>query len=211
MTQITNIGGAYSKAARRRRRKATGGKRAMEAAQEIAERAVRVTERDDPLSVVMQARARRICRPVTSDNLAPILGEDAGIALCLGAGDEASRLWDVFKRYDAAMRTYSRLVLGRDRFPSVSKMEFLPERLETRADDVIDTRSHDERIRDARNGRAAWAAMIDKLYPWQRMIIDGAARQIEVLHRDGELTSSGRSFVAAMRRLADVESDGRNR
>ena len=201
MSEMKSIGAAYSKAARRKRKK--GGKRAMESAQEEYTRIATVVERDDPLSVVREARGR--ITGITSDNLAPILGDAAGVAIHLEAPDDSARLWDVFKRYCAAMSSYSQLVLGRSMFPASSKIEFMPERFETRPDDVIDTRTHDERIRDCRNRMDDWRVMLDKLYPWQRMAIERAARQQETLHINGEVTSAGRSFVAAIRRLSDVE------
>lgn len=201
MTQITNIGSAYSKAARRRRKKT--GSRAMLEAQGAAEWTPRATERDDPLEVVREARSR--ITGITSDNLAPILGEAAGVAIHLEAPDDSARLWDVYKRFCAALSSHSQLVMGRAMFPSVAKLEFLPETFETRDDDVIDTRTQDERIRDAKNRMADWRDMLDRMYPWQRMAVERAARQQEVLHINGAVTAAGRSFVAALRRLSDIE------
>lgn len=201
MTQITNIGGAYSKAARRKRRKT--GKRALEKAQERIDRIMSIAEHDDPLAIAREARAR--ITGVKSDNLAPILGEAAGVAIHLEAPDDSARLWDVYKRYCAVLSSHSRIVMGLPLFPATSRLELMPEPMETRADDVIDTRSQDERIRDAKNRMAAWRDMLDRLYPWQRMAIDRAARQQEVLHIGGQVTGAGRSFVAALRRLSEIE------
>lgn len=201
MTQITNIGSAYSKAARRRRKKT--GSRAMLEAQGAAEWTPRDAERDDPLEVVREARSR--ITGISSDNLAPILGEAAGVAIHLEAPDDSARLWDVYKRFCAALSSHSQLVMGRAMFPSAAKIEFLPETFETRADDVIDTRSQDERIRDAKNRMADWVNMLGFLHRNHRMAIDRAARQQSVLHVNGSVTTDGRMFVDAMRKLSDIE------
>lgn len=195
---------AYSRAARRRQKK--GGKRAMQQNWQEAEQVNMVTiEIDNPTDTVREARKRHMPRANRSTLLDPIMCEQAGQAITLAAdGDEAAKLWEVFTAYDRAHGTYSRLVLGRSRFPSISKMEFMPERLETRADDRPDLRTEDERVRDARNAMAAWDAHMAKLRPWERHIIAGVVRQAETLHDLGVLTVAGRSFVAAVRRLRDV-------
>lgn len=195
---------AYSRAARRRQKK--GGKRAMQKNWQEAEQVNMATiEIDNPTETVREARKRHMPRANRSTLLDPIMCEQAGQAITLAAeGDEAAALWAVFTAYDRAHGTYSRLVLGRSRFPSISKMEFMPERLETRADDRPDLRTEDERVRDARNAMAAWDAHMAKLLPWQRHILAGVVRQAETLHDLGVLTAAGRSFVAAVRRLRDV-------
>lgn len=171
------------------------------------EEAVIPVEVDNPTETVLNARARRLNAEPDRCFLGEMFGEDAGIAIHLGAKglDEANTLWSLFKRYDRHDETFHRLVIGKPRFPAVSKLEFMPERMETRADDVIDTRTQDERIRDARNDKARWDGLLERLYPFQRIIIKRATRHMETLHERGALTSAGRSFVAAMRALSEVE------
>ena len=195
---------AYSRAAKRRQKRS--GKRAMQKNWQETEQVNMATiEIDNPTETVREARRRHMPRANRSTLLDPIMCEQAGQAITLAAeGDEAAKLWEVFTAYDRAHGTYSRLVLGRSRFPSISKMEFMPERLETRADDRPDLRTEDERVRDARNAMAAWDAHMAKLRPWERNIIAGVVRQAETLHDLGVLTAAGRSFVAAVRQLRDV-------
>lgn len=205
MSKMEPIAGkAYSRAAKRKARKCSA--RAMQREwKSQSEAGMATIEIDNPTETVREARKRHMPRANRSTLLDPIMCEQAGQAIAIAAdADEAAKLWEVFTAYDRAHGAYSRLVLGRSRFPSISKMEFMPERLETRADDRPDLRTEDERVRDARNAMAAWDAHMAKLRPWQRHIIAGVVRQAETLHDLGVLTSAGRSFVAAVRRLRDV-------
>ena len=191
---------AYSKAEKRKAKKA----RVQTLYEKWEADSVTTNEADNPTETVMQARARHAGAAPSHDMLAPVWCEPAGRALAIGAPDEYAKLFALFVAYDSAMRTYSRIVLGRSRHPAVSKLEFMQERFETRADDVIDLRSEDERIADARESHARWVADLGKLRSWDRIIIERAALQTETMQICGQLTSAGRSFVAAMIRLAEV-------
>lgn len=201
---IEGQGAAFSKAQRRKRKK---GYRMMFEAQAQGEVTSRET-REDPTATVMQARARRLGKKPSRDLLDDMLGDPCGEAIHLGVKPavEARRVWDVFKRMDAADDAFCRRILGKRRFPAVSKMEFMPERLETGPNEPLDVRTEDEKIAAARDAHRNWSGLFDKLYPWQRMAIESAARGREVLQRHGSLTSAGRSFVAAMARLTEIEN-----
>ncbi len=158
----------------------------------------------------MRARARRVGEAPSIDLVLDAkLGDLCGEAIYLGIKDkrEAGMVWDLFKRMDAADDAFCRRILGRRRFPSVSKMEFMPERLETSpADlDAVDVRTEDEKIAAARDAQRGLQGLFDRLYPWQRMAIQSAAMHREVLQRNGGLTCAGRSFGPAMKRLTDIE------
>lgn len=162
---------------------------------------------EDPLKAPMQARARRLGVKPTHDVLAPYLETEAGKALHIAVkGDDERRdLLQVFLDYDRAVTLYSRRCLSRHRFPAVSKMEFMPERLETSADDApVDTRSDEERAEGARKAMREWDALLSRLHIWQSNIIRSVSYQQETLVRQGELTTAGRSFVAAIKRLYDL-------
>lgn len=207
MSMETNIGAAFSKAARRRRKKAIGGKRELFGTMEAIEEMTTNRPKDNPLDTVRKARARHLSCTASDEVLAPMLGDPCGQAISIGAENkqEAANLWQVFSDLDAADDAFHRRILGKPRFPAVSKMEFMPERLETGPNEPpIDIRTEDERIAAARDAWAHWRADLDKLYPWQRMAVTRGMRQMEAMHIRGALTAAGRSFVSGIRALHHV-------
>ncbi|RWR28828.1 hypothetical protein D2T31_11995 [Sinirhodobacter populi] len=203
----TGNGAAFSKAARRKAKKARGVEAMYD---QWKGDAMPAQKQDKPMETVMKARARRVnCRPSIALVLDAKLGDPCGEAIYLGIKDqaEAGRVWDLFKRMDAADDAFCRRIIGRRRFPAVSKMEFMPERLETsQADlDAFDVRTEDEKAAAARDAHRNWQELFDRLYPWQRIAIQSAALHREVLQRNGKLTSGGMAFVAAMKRLTEIE------
>lgn len=195
---------ARRKAARRRRR---GGIRMLEAAREVIHQPPAEPQRD-PREVVAEARRRTLG---LDDVLRPMLCEPAGQAVALGASDadEARELYAVFCRFDRADETYMRRIIGRARFQAVSKLEILPEQFETRADDVIDPRSADEKDRDAVNTWMRWQGLLGRLSAREHTLIVGVSRHTAgPVHRDGALTPLGADFIAAMRALRSAEGGG---
>lgn len=165
----------------------------------------------DPRSVVKEARARIMGLDPSDAMLTEMLVSQPGQAIYAGArnADEARHLWAVFCAFDAADDAYSRRVIGRQRFPSVSRLEMMPERFETRADDRPDTRTEDEKVRDARNGMARWEGFMVSLGPYFRFCVVSAARQTcGTLIVDGRLTTAGEAFVRAMRALRECSERG---
>lgn len=167
---------------------------------------IEAVEIDKPLETVMHARARQMGRKPSESLLSPMLCDQAGQAIRIGAKDmdEARKMWDTFCTFDAVHERFCRRVLNVSRHPPVSKMEFMPERMETRADDRPDLRTEDEKIRDARNAMSEWDSNLSKLQRWQEQIIRSVSRQCETLHVNGNLTNAGISFVSAMRQLLEV-------
>lgn len=163
-------------------------------------------EIDRPLDTVMHARARQMGYKPSDALLSPMLCEQAGQAIRIGAktADEARNMWDTFCAFDGVHERYCRCVLNTSRHPPVSKMEFMPERMETRADDRPDLRTEDEKIRDARNAMSEWDDNLSKLQRWDEKIIRSVSRQCETLHVNGDLTNAGISFINAMRQLVEV-------
>lgn len=182
------------------------GKRALFAKECTDDQFAPRQEADKPLETVMQARARQMNRKATDAMLGSHLCEDTGRAIDIGSKNETEckALWGVFISFDKAEHNYFRQIIGRPRFPSVSKMEFMPERLETRADDRPDLRSEDEKIRDASNGWARWQGYLGHLAAHERSAIIRAAWQMDDLHKGDTLTAAGNAFVLAMRSLREV-------
>ena len=177
----------------------------LEAAREVIHQPPAEPQRD-PREVVAEARRRALGR---DDVLRPMFCEPAGQAIALGTtdADEARELYAAFCRFDRADETYMRRIIGRARFQAVSKLEILPERLETRADDVIDTRSEDQKDRDAVNTWMRWQGLLGRLSAREHSLIAGVSRHtVGPVHRDGALTPAGADFLAAMRALRAAES-----
>lgn len=200
---------AYSRRAKRRNK----GYRALCAAQQQREDAtVQIIERDDPQQTVREARARQTGRPEDIVT-APMFGEDAGRAIDAGARnrEEAAEMWRVYRAFDQAHRASVFHSTGRPMFPAVSKMEYMPERFEVRADFAPDLRSEQERHDAAMKAWDYWRHVTGFLSPRERLSVVNASWQRDQLHLDGGLTVHGVTFVAAMRAMVAVVDTLENR
>ncbi|MER5171602.1 hypothetical protein VSX56_07415 [Thioclava sp. CPCC 100088] len=161
---------------------------------------------EDPTETVKAARVRRMCGKLVGDAAAPIYGEQLGEALILGTGDrnEAEALHALFAAYDGARSAYAGRILGMRIHPAVSATEYRAKPEETEISEPVDLRTEEQKIEAAKRGSAEWDARLAKLQRWQALIIDSVRFGRETLHDAGDLTVSGRSFVAAMRKLRDV-------
>lgn len=201
---------AYSRAQKRKARKARGVSALYKQwNQEDESVSIEQREHDDPLRTVREARARQTGKPA-NDVLYPIFAEAPGRAILSEVEKPAdqNRLWKVFLDYDTADAIYTARVIGRPRFPNVSKMEFMPERLEASASDRVDIRSDDQKHRDAVNAWMKWQGYLGHLTGPERTSIYRAARQMDELHKDGRATVHGIAFVRALRVLAGVVEGG---
>ena len=159
---------------------------------------------EDPRNVSIMARARIMFAIPGEAMLDEMLVEPAGQAIHLGAkdADEAKKLWALFKRIDSADDGYHWRILGRSRFPSVSRLEMMPERFETRADDRPDLRTEDEKVRDTKIAWSRWQALLWRLGQYHAYTIQNAMRHSgPVMVLGGKLTTAGQAFVAALRSL----------
>ena len=196
-----------SKAARRKAKKAANKQSARDMKSQWRSEVVThnrpMPTREEVRGVVREARARHLEMQASDIMDAPMLGEQAGRAICIGAVDEAEaeRLWETFKIMDAAAETYARRILGRTRFPTIAKMEYLPERFETRADDRIDPRTPEERDAAAKREWLRWCDLSSRLQPPLHAALYMSLRQKVQLHQGRSLTGAGRLFLAAIRRV----------
>ena len=189
----------------RARRRKRGSKRAIEAQQDRIQSAHNppMQTREEVREVVRAARARHLATQASEMMDEPMLGDEAGRAIFIGSADEheATRLYDTFKAIDASDDAFSRRVLNRSRFANVSKLELMPERLETRPDDRIDIRTEDEKSADAKRAWLGWCAMFDALHPPLHAALHMGLRQRVKLHQGQALTLAGRLFVQALRQV----------
>lgn len=196
-----------SKAARRKAKKSAGKQSSRDMKSQWRSEVVThnrpMPTREEVREVVREARARHLSMQASDIMDAPMLGEQAGRAICIGATDEAEaeRLWETFKIMDAAAETYARRILGRSRFPAVAKMEYLPERFETRADDRIDIRTPEEKDASAKKEWLRWCDLSANLQPPLHAALHMSLRHKVQLHQGRGLTGAGRLFLAAIRRI----------
>lgn len=172
--------------------------------------AERTRQQPDPApeTTVLDARKRQTG---AKDPQHPALSEGAGRAIiATREGDEQKkkesieRLWNVYKGLTAAEARYMRLVLGKQVHAKTAKIEMMPERFETRADDKPDLRSEEERHRDAVNTWMRWRGMVEHLPVAMRVAIFNTVYDRVTVYDAGEVTGHGRKFVKAMELLADV-------
>ena len=163
--------------------------------------------------VVRAARARHMAMQASAAMDEPMMGEEAGRAITIGAADEheADQLWETFKLIDASDEAFSRRVLGKQRFPNVARMEMLPERMETRPDDRIDVRTADEKAADAKRSWAGWCELLGSLHMPLHAAMHMALRQRVKLHQGRQLTRAGSLFVDAIRQVNAVYRKGLDR
>lgn len=180
--------------------------------------------KEDPRIVVLAARRRHNNKPQNADMSHEMWGDLAGRAIIIGADgltdrsaaerrDLAATLWDVFKRLDGCDETYFRRIIGRQRFPNVARMEYLPEAFETRPDDHHgEYRTEDEKDRAAVRNWMRWQGYLGSMSATEHCAIVSALRQRVMLSHAGRLTGAGERFVSAMRRLVEIERlDARRR
>lgn len=188
-----------SKAVRRKAKKAGNKQSARDMKSQWCEEVVPhnrpMPAREEVREVVRNARARHLAMQASNIMDAPMLGEQAGRAICIGAVDEAEaeRLWETFKIMDAAAETYTRRILGRPRFPAVAKMEYLPER--------FDPRTPEERDAAAKREWLRWCDLSAALLSSLHAALHMSLRQKVQLHQGRGLTGAGRLFLAAIRRV----------
>lgn len=174
-------------------------------------RFVRVGE--DPRKVVLNKRCRDMGIAENRDNRRlmslPMLEDHAGQVIYLEAKADADRLWQTFCRLDKVDAVYHARILGRSRHAKCGKIEFMPERLESRPDEATDHRSDEEKQRSAVNNWMRWHGFLGHLNASEQSAIwDGIYLRCE-MHKGGKPTTRGRAFVAALRMLHVVSTRGK--
>lgn len=203
---------AYSKAARRKAKKALAKFALAETPRRKKRGKARMQELDgerDPQAAVLSVRARMMGLPDTAkarDEMKnQALGEPAGRAICIRhEGAAAARLWGVYRGLTGAEECYARRVLGKGLHPKTAKVEMVPERVEADPDESPDLRDEEERHRDATNVWMRWRGYVGHLSVHDQAAIFCVVRGRKEPIADAELTPAGEHFVSALEKLADV-------
>lgn len=138
---------------------------------------------------------------------APHLGSPLGWVMHrLCEPEEIARLWRVWQAWCSAERTYRLRIIARAEEPKGASVAMLPERVETPTGHTIDSRTSDERDRDAVAAWMRWQGFLGQL-----LRTDDATRLHQARRGDGpplwvdrEPTDTGAATLRALRKLADV-------
>lgn len=205
------MGQAYSRAAKKKAKKAARGVKDLYAQfEQEAAQPGRHEPEEPPRAAAMRARAIALGVEPSEDVMDAYLETQAGMALFVGVKDKDERrdLVATFSEYDKDHRLFMSRCIGQRMFPAVSKMEFMPERLEASASDPVDLRTVDEKADAAKKAMREWDQKLDALQSWQANIIKSVSYRQETLEVEGTLTAAGRSFIAAIRALHAVGQRG---
>ena len=202
---------AYTKAAKRRA-KAEKRARTTLPGGEIAPARRGQGARHDRLeppanATVLEARARML--HTTKDAAAAhMLTDDAGRAIWLETGRdkptaEQAPLWGLMCDLSRSYATYCASI-GTSPHAKCGKVEYLPERFEARADDRPDLRTREEKDRAAKAAWMRWNGSIGRMYSGEQSALWNGISLRGPLIRDGQITTSGKAFVKAMRTLRQI-------
>lgn len=180
--------------------------------QRTTTRAERDEVHKDAMLETLRTRCRHLGLPQTRENMNLVKsqhfeGQIGHLLFVVAARDEIGDFWRTFAEWDFVEERYSNRILGKPRHPKTSKIEMMPETLETRDDDPsqADTRTEDEKDRAAANAWMHWRGNLGKLGAADQSILhDGALGRCDLVS-DGKPTMAGRSFFRALRRLHEVK------
>lgn len=170
-------------------------------------RMAEISQERDPQRTVLSARARMMGQEDTVQNRqnmrSQALGEAAGRAIYLACDEEeAAKLWSIYAAFTAIEARYAKVVLCKSLHAKGTRIEMMPERFETRADDKPDLRSEDERHRDAVNDWMRWRGYIGQLRSDQQFALFEVVRGRVEPVVETELTRAGGRFVFSLKVLS---------
>lgn len=177
-----------------------------------------VAKAEDPRITALTARCHQAGiemtdpRAARSRAAAPWLGCDLGRVMNASLNqDQCSAAWSVWQAFCAAERNYRTRILGITGDPQNSAITILPEKLQADDGHTIDTRTADERDRDAVNAWMRWRGYVGCLTSTDASLLFLAERdQGRDLWRHREPTPRGLQTLSALIALCDaVERYGR--
>lgn len=197
-----------------RRRKATPpgiSDLAVKPRREQPRRGGRFARADPEISnVALDARCRAFGIAPSPSAREAMRGPEAGspigmvlMRLCRD-GAEVSRLWTVWQGWCSAERVYRSRYIGQTGDPKGASLPVLPEPLQTDQNHTVDTRTGDERDRDAVNGWMRWQGYLGHLSGARQGLLHGARNGSWTLWDNCCPTRDGFALLAALRHLADV-------
>lgn len=154
-------------------------------------------------SAVLKARARHMGQPERKAGAMnhPMLECDAGRALWNTA--EREDLWTTYEACRSAYEKYMRQRTGLSIYAKTAKIEMMPERFETNADDApADDRTDEEKHRAAMDAWGKWKGALSRLTVAQAACVYSALYGWSMLvAHSGWPTKQGEAFIEAMKAL----------
>ncbi|MDB6455000.1 hypothetical protein [Falsirhodobacter sp. 20TX0035] len=173
-----------------------------------------VKAEEDPRNAALNIRCIRFGLSPNRSNRHKVSGQhmacDIGFVLEARCGDaEVSRLWQVWQSWGAAERTYRLRYLGQSETAQSSAIAMVPEPMQADDGHSVDTRTPDERDRDAVNGWMRWRGYLGHLSSVDQAALHAARRETgPALWQDGNPTGQGIATLDALRHLADMAEKG---
>lgn len=119
----------------------------------------------DPQKVALSARCNQLGMDPTEEARSaarsPWLEHPLGLVIQdVASADDRPKLWQAFCDYCRVYATYHRVVIGKSPHPKGATITMAPERIKADASEPVDTRTDEERHRDAVNNMAALGAVL---------------------------------------------------
>ncbi|WP_420013961.1 hypothetical protein [Tateyamaria sp.] len=173
----------------------------------------------DPQRVALASRARRAGLADDRDGRkaasVSYMGFPEGLALHSVHGNDTARLWNVWQGYSMAEDAYAYHYMGTRRRASGMKLKAIRDRVEAE-DFKRDTRTVDEKARDAVNRWMTWQGYLGRISSQQMATIkavywcEGPPLWVQAPGFKPAATMAGVAFVRAIEALADaVDGDRR--
>lgn len=168
---------------------------------------------EDPREVALTARTRRMSGLSMKDAADPMLTCELGCVIHSKCKpDEAARLWSVWQAYCAAERTYRIRIIGTTGDPQGAAIQMIPDTLQADPSFRADTRTDDEKDRDAVNNWMRWQGYLGHLGAREASALRQAERGTgKPLWASNRATQAGSYAFSALRCLAEITQSERKR
>ena len=163
---------------------------------------------EDAQREALTARCRMLGVTPTKDNRAAAkaahLGSDMGRVIhhVIPTASERAELWDVFATWCRAETCYLSRIIGITGSPQGSALQMTPDATETDTSLTVDTRTSDERDRDAVTAWRRWQSYLAEISTRGRLSLQSARRETgPALWLYGRPTRAGMTALAALQEL----------
>jgi len=166
---------------------------------------------DDAPRVALTARCRLFGITPTEDARRALSGQhsgsDIGMVMQREISDQqaVAALWAVWQAWCMAERTYRLRIIGVSGSPKGASIASIPDKLESDQRHTIDSRSEDDKNRDATNNWMRWQGFLGHLSAGESSLLHSARRgDGKPLWSDRMPTRCGVETLQALRALAKI-------
>jgi hypothetical protein len=194
-----------------RRRKKQRPQITLPGGEQVAQRTIARKPSEDAQKTALDARCHHFGILPTKDARqalsAPHNGAAIGMVMNRTMTDlrEVAALWAVWQAWCSVERTYRTRILGNTGSPKGASIASLPDKLETDQRHTVDTRTSEERDKDATTAYMRWRGYIGQLYSAEQSLLHRAEREDgPPLWAERAPTIAGIATLAALKRLAKI-------